>query len=338
MAVVKANAYGHGILEVAQVIENSVDFFGVVCLFEARQLRKRGVKKPILILNYTDKDSVEEAIKLDCRITVIDKQIVDTIDRIASRKKKKVSVHVKVDTGMYRLGCSPEEALDLIAHIDTLKHVVCEGVFTHFATSDERDLSFTQTQLMTFQNLLSDLENNNLRPPFVHCANSAATLRMSETHYNLVRPGKITYGVVPSDEFLIPFTPKPVLSLKTQVVQVREIEKGESVGYGRTFIAMKKTKMATLPVGYGDGFRRSPSSFGEVLVGGKRALVIGRVSMDQTTIDISDVRNVSVGDEVVIIGKQGKEMITAEDVATKLGTISSEVISSIQERVTRVVV
>lgn len=338
MAVVKANAYGHGLKQIAQIAEPVCDFFGVVCLKEVKELRESGVVKPIVILNYTDADSLSDAVDFDARITVVEKGTIDKIDRLASKKNKKVLVHIKVDTGMHRFGVSPDSAIDLLTYINRRTHVQCEGIFTHFATADEADLSFANTQLDAFIRLIQKLETLSLRPPIVHCANSAATLRMPLSHFNLVRPGIVSYGLSPSDDCKIQGYLKPVMSVKTFVVQIREIEKGESVGYGRNFIAKEKTKIALLPVGYGDGLRRSPKHTANVLVGNRKAPIVGRISMDQTTVNVTNIPNVNVGSEVVIIGEQGKSEISSDTIAKDLGTINYEVVTGLSQRVARVVI
>jgi alanine racemase len=215
--------------------------------------------------------------------------------------------------------------------------VSLEGIFTHFADadSDGEDMTFTKQQLATFQEILDILTGCGLTPPLIHAANSAATLRLPKSHLTMVRPGMILYGPLPKGEYRVPFISKQILSLKTQIVQIRRIIKGESVGYGRAFVAKEDMVIATLPIGYADGFRRSPN-FGEVLVKGKRAKLTGRVSMDQSSIDISHIRDVKVGDEVVIVGEQGDDEITMQEIADRIGTINYEVLTSLGERISRV--
>lgn len=337
MAVIKANAYGHGAVEIAKKAEKiGIDYFGVVCMYEAKQLREAGIITPMLILNHTDEESLEEAVKLDLSLNVMYENLLVKLNEIAEKADKIVKVHVKVDSGMHRLGLSPQEALRFIPKIKKYNHIALEGIFTHFATADEVSLEFTYTQLKEFTDLITTLKTQGINPPLIHAANSAATLRVPESHFTMVRPGIATYGLPPSLEFQLPVTLKPILSLKTQIVQVRKISVGESVGYGRTFMAERETIVAVLPVGYGDGFRRAPKHFGYVLVRGKKVPVIGRVSMDQTTIDVTDVPGVQVGDEVVIIGQQGDESITADDVAEQIGTINYEVVTSLAARVERI--
>lgn len=337
MAVVKGNAYGHGIVPIAKHAEKlGADFFGVVCLYEARQLRTAGITKPILLLNYLDEEGVDEALDLDLALNVMDESVLKAVNESAKLKKKKAIVHVKVDSGMHRLGVMPDDALGFIAKVAAAEHVELEGIFTHFADADGEDLAFTYEQLKVFKEIVEELAERGIKPPLIHAANSAATLRIPESHFTMVRPGKILYGPLPSVTYALSFVSEPIMTLKTQIVQIRQIKTGESVGYGRPFIAKSDTFIAAIPVGYADGFRRAPQNFGEVLVKGKRAPLVGRVSMDQSSIDISHIKNVRVGDEVILIGKQEKDEITAEEIMEKIGTISYEVLTSLAERVTRV--
>lgn len=337
MAVVKGNAYGHGIVPVAKKAEKmGVDCLGVVCLFEARKLREAGIKLPILLLNYTDEESLNEALDLDLAVNVMDLEILNSLSAKARQKKRTATVHVKVDSGMHRLGIMPGEAVSFITKVAKTRHIFLEGIFTHFADADGEDLSFTYEQLKIFNKIVNELAKKGINPPLIHAANSAATLRVPESHFTMVRPGKILYGPLLKAEYSLPFVSEPILTLKTQVVQMRRIRKGESVGYGRSFVADRKMLIAALPIGYADGFRRAPTNYGEVLVKGRRASLVGRVSMDQSSIDVTSVPNVEVGDEVIIVGKQGSEQITVQDVADQIGTISYEVITSFAERITRV--
>lgn len=338
MAVVKGNAYGHGIVPIAQAAEKlKVDYFGVVCLYEGRMLREAGVITPILLLNYTDSQSLEEAVDLNLTLNVMDDDVLRSLSMIVSKKQKEVSVHVKVDTGMHRIGVPAVGAADFITRVVATEGVRFEGVFTHFADADGDDLSFTYQQLAVFNSLLKNLESKGIRPQIVHAANSAAILRVPESHFSMVRPGKILYGPLSmADADSLPFLSRQIMTLKTRVVQMRTVEKGESVGYGRAFIAGSKRIIAALPIGYADGFRRAPKNFGEVLIRGCRAPLVGRVSMDQSSIDITEIPGVEVGDEVIILGKQGDDSITEQEIAEKIGTIGYEVMTSLAERVTRV--
>lgn len=337
MVVVKGNAYGHGIVQIAKAAEKlGVEYLGVVCLFEGRQIREAGIKTPVLLLNYTDEASVAEALTLDLALNVMDDEVLARIIREAKRMKKRAVVHVKIDSGMHRLGVFPSDAIAFITKVASAENIYLEGVFTHFADADGEDLLFTYEQLAVFKKIINKLNVIGIKPPLIHAANSAATLRIPESHFTMVRPGKILYGPLPDASYSLPFVSEPILTLKTKIVQMRRIGKGESVGYGRSFIAKRKMHIAALPIGYADGFRRAPKNYGEVLVKGRRASLVGRVSMDQSSIDVTAIPNVKVGDEVVIIGKQGNEQITAQAVADQIGTISYEVLTSLAQRITRV--
>ncbi len=337
MAVVKANAYGHGAVAIAkQATKLGASYLGVVCMYEAKQLRAAEIKTPILILNYTDPASVSEALDLNLTLNVMDKEVLTALDRYAGRKNKIAKIHVKIDSGMHRAGLVPDEALRFIPTVENYKYVRLEGIFTHLAASDERDLSFTYKQLEEFDKFLAKLKEKKIIPSLIHASNSGATLRVKKAYYNMVRSGIILYGLTPSEDFKMPFIPKPVMSVKSIIVQTRIIEKGETVGYGRTFKAKKKTAVAVIPMGYADGLRRGPVNWGFVLVKGRKVPILGRVSMDQTSIDITNIPSIKTGEEVVLLGKQQNNEITAEDIAKKIGTINYEVVSGIAARVSRV--
>lgn len=240
MSILKANAYGHGAVEIAKHLEKiGTDQIGIVCLFEARLLREAGIKIPILIMNYSDPDTFQKAMNLDISLNIMDEQSLKFLDKIARSQKKVAKVHVKVDTGMHRLGLSPEEAFKFISRIENYKNIFLEGVFSHFATADESNLEFTNQQLNIFNTLINQLLKKKINPPLLHIANSAATLRLQNSHLGMVRPGTILYGSPPSLNFKPPFTPKPILTLKTQIVQIRRIHSGETVSYGRNFQSKK---------------------------------------------------------------------------------------------------
>ncbi len=338
LGVVKGNAYGHGIQRVGKVLEKEgINYLGVSCIYEARLLRNAQIQTPILLLGYTDPASVGEAIRLGCTITVIDKEVLKCVEVESKKRNKITSIHVKIDTGMHRLGISPKEVLSFISGISAYPHVFLEGVFTHFATADEKDLGFANEQLLKFREVITTLEQRGIHPPLIHAANSAAILRMKESHFSMVRAGKVLYGPLSLPNSLDTSKgSESILSLKTQIIQVRVIEKGESVGYGRAFVARKKMRIATLPIGYADGFRRSPTNFGHVIIEGKKASLIGRVSMDQSSIDVTKYTRVKVGDQVVVIGEQKGKKVTTQDVADQVGTISYEVLTALSERIERV--
>jgi Alr-MurF fusion protein len=250
-----------------------------------------------------------------------------------------VRVHVKIDTGMARLGLRAEDPSAIVMFFEQLRglpSVVVEGVFTHFATADSADQTYARRQLDRFNAVLTALESRGLRPSLVHAANSAAMLTLPEARYDMVRPGVAIYGLPPSSAVRLPEGYRPALAFKTQVAQVKDIPTGEGISYGATYITDKPTRIAVLPVGYADGFRRSPSNWGEVLVRGRRAPIVGRVCMDQSMIDVTDVPGVRQGDEVVLIGRQGDDELTAEAVAERLGTIAYEVVAALLARVPRI--
>jgi alanine racemase len=338
MAVVKANAYGHGAIFIAREAERlGASYLGVVCLREAREIRQAGIKTPILILNYIDGKGVFEAVRLKCTVTVMDRDILHEVGQIGKRLRRRVPIHIKIDTGMHRAGVLPGDVNDFITYVLRERYVTLEGIFTHFATSDETDLAFSQKQLDAFTTIVDQVKKRVSAPLIIHAANSGATLRLPPSHFDMVRPGIILYGLAPSQDFELPIPLKPVMALKTIVVQIRTIGKGETVGYGRTFTASGDVRVALLPIGYADGYRRSLGNVGYVLIRGKRAKILGRVSMDQTSVDVTNIPDVSIGDEVVLIGSQDTETISAEEVGEWIGTINYEVVSTIMARVPRIV-
>lgn len=335
MAVVKANAYGHGIVEMGKAAEKfGADYMGVVCLYEGRLLREAGVKTPILILNYIDPAGVRQALNLGLTVNVMDEEVLQSLNTYARKTGRKAKIHIKIDSGMHRAGILPEEAVKFIPKVENYKNILLEGIFTHFATSDEKDLGFTREQLGRFNKVIKSIKlPENI---IIHAANSGATLRLKESYFNMVRPGVITYGLAPSNDFRIPFRRKPILSLKTRIVQIRRIGKGETVGYGRKFTAEKETVVGLLPVGYGDGYRRGPNNSGIVLISGKEAKILGRVSMDQTSIDLTGHQKAKAGDEVILISNDLESNVCAEKIAERWGTINYEVTTSLAGRVSRV--
>lgn len=335
MAIVKGNAYGHGLVRIAQEAESlGADYLGVACLYEARRLRENGIKLPILILGYTDRESLEDIVRLDITPTIIDREGAKRLNELGKLERKIISMHIKVDTGMHRFGLSPSEALSFIESLKIYKNIFIEGVFTHFAESDAINSDLTLKQVEVFNKFIVDLELTSDLPPCVHAANSAAILRFPQAYFSMVRAGKALYGPLLSKGVSASFIPKQIISLKTYIVQIRALVKGDSVGYNRTFIAKNDMKVAIIPVGYADGFRRAPRAYGEVLVNGQRCQIVGNVSMDQATIDVTNV-TVGVGDEVILIGQSGTDTISVSDVAEKLGTNNYEVVTSLSERVER---
>ncbi len=337
MAVIKANAYGHGIVEMAKQAERlRAEYLGVVCLYEGRLVRDAGVKLPILVLNYIDAEGAKGAMELDLTLNVMDEEVLRTLDKYARKKGKRAKIHVKVDSGMHRAGLMMGDAITFIPKIENYKNVFLEGIFTHFATSDEKDLSNTIEQLIVFKKCLNILHDKKINPPIIHAANSGATLRMPESYFNMVWPGIISYGLPPSSDFKLPFIPRPILQLKSKIVQIRRIGRGETVGYGRTYKAERETLVGLIPIGYGDGYRRGPVNSGFVLVKNRKAKILGRVSMDQTSIDLTEIPKTKIGDEVLIISKIEGSGVSASEIAQRWGTINYEVVSSLASRVSRI--
>lgn len=335
----KADAYGHGALPVARTaLRNGASWLGVASLNEAAPLRAAGIEAPILIFGYIPAWQAREAVRLGLRVTLYDLDIARALSTAALDLGRIARVHLKVDTGMGRLGLRAEGVstfVEFARAVRDLPGLEVEGLFTHFATADQRDQTYVRRQLERFEHVLRALEGTGLRPPLVHAANSAATLSLPEAWYDMVRPGIAIYGLSPSDEVSLPQAFRPALAFKTQVAEVKEIPAGEGIGYGATYVTSAPTRIAVLPVGYADGFRRAPRTWGEVLIRGQRAPLVGRVCMDQCMIDVSAIRGVRMGDEVVLIGRQGEQTLSADDVAARLGTISYEVVSEILARVPR---
>lgn len=340
LASLKADAYGHGALKVARtVLQNGASMLGVATVSEAIPLREAGIHAPILVFGYVPHWQMREAVHLHLTLTLYSIEAAQALSRAAQALNQAVKVHVKVDTGMGRLGIRAEnmhEIVELLHAIRNLPHLQLEGIFTHFAMADTQDQTHARKQLSRFQDMLQRIDQEHLRPTVVHAANSAALLSLPEAHFDMVRPGIALYGLDPSPEVRLPAEFRPALSFKTQVAQVKDIPEGECISYGCTYVTDRSTRVAVLPVGYADGFRRSPANWGNVLVHGQEAPLLGRVCMDQCIIDITHIPHVKVGDEVVLIGRQGTTSLTAEQVAQRLGTINYEVVSEILARVPRV--
>lgn len=338
MAVVKANAYGHGAVEVAKRLsEAGATYFGVATQQEALELRQAGIHLPILILGFTPLEDAELTVEHGITQTIFSLAQGEALSRAAVKSGRKAAVHLKIDTGMGRIGMPPhEETIKEIAQLVKLPGLKVEGIFTHLAQADAPDKSSALQQTLRFSNFIQRLEINGIFIPLKHAANSAATIELPETHFNLVRPGIMLYGLPPGAAInQDQLTLRPALTWKTRIAHLKEVPKGTSISYGGTYITGRTTKVATLPLGYADGLMRVLSNRGEVLVNGHRAPIIGRVCMDQTMIDVTGIDQVAVGDEVTIIGKQGQEEITAGELAEKAGTINYEVVCSISSRVVR---
>lgn len=336
MVVVKANAYGHGLIEVARTLQNlDVHYLGVATLDEAIALKREQVKIPVLVLGTILPEEVDTALDYDITLTVCNNELAFRLNNRARVVNKIVPVHIKIDTGMGRIGLWHEEAYGFIKRLRKMRHIRIEGIYTHFASA-ARDNFFTNYQLESFERLLKRLSSENIHFTYKHAANSIALVDLKKSHFNLVRPGIIVYGMYPKRSFAKILKLKPVLSLKTKIVYLKNVPKGRSISYGRTFITEKDTRIATLPIGYADGYGRILSNRASVLVKGQRAPVVGKITMDQTMIDVGHISGVKIGDEVVLIGRQGKLQMRTEEIARVSRTIPYEIVCSITNRVPRV--
>ncbi|MGB9814060.1 MAG: alanine racemase [Thermovenabulum sp.] len=338
-AVVKADAYGHGAVEVSRIaLSMGADYLAVAFLDEALVLRKEGIEAPILILGFTPEDQFDKIIENDITQTVFSFELAKKLSLKAREMGKSAKVHIKLDTGMGRIGFLAEtSSLPEIEEIFNLPNIEVEGIFTHFAKADEKDKGFTFEQFDRFMTVVGKLENKGYKIPIKHVANSAAIIDLPETHLDMVRAGIMLYGCYPSDEVdKEKVDLKPVMCFKTKIAHLKELEKGKPISYGGTFITQRKSKIATLPVGYADGYFRLLSSKGEVVVRGKRAKVVGRVCMDQCMIDVTDLEEIKVGDDVELFGEGRENGVTADEVAKMIGTISYEVLCAVSKRVPRV--
>ena len=338
-AVVKSNAYGHGLELVSKAISSKVDFLCTVNLLEAVKLRRAGIKKPILVLSFYFSD-ITEAIRNNVSLVIYRADQIKKISKAASRLGKQAQVHLKVETGIGRLGIENNQALKLAQQVVNEKNIQLQGVFSHFAASEENQ-KYTQLQINKFDEFLKTLKQEKIKPKNIHFASSAASLVNYKTHYNMIRMGIGLYGLWPSEltkrlalkkNNTLSF--KPVLTWKTKVILTKELSKGTSVGYGCTYQVNKKTTIAVLPVGYYDGYARGLSRKGEVIIKGKRCKVLGRIAMNLTVVDVTRLVNVKSGDEVILIN----DIITTESVAKKISTINYEIVTRINPLISRILV
>lgn len=348
MAVVKANAYGHGAVKAAGIVlEHGADCLGVARLHEGVQLRNAGISAPILIFGYSPASVAREIVQYDLTQTVYSLESAEALSDAALKAGKKIEAHLKVDTGMGRLGLSANETFDNAgswtksledaAKIAALPGLELEGIYTHFACADSAEKASAFGQLERFLAYLEDLRRMGIEPPVRHAANSAAIIDMHQAHLDLVRPGIALYGLYPSDEVdRSRISLKPVMQFKSRVTQVKRAPAGFKVSYGSTYETPRDTHIATIAAGYADGYNRLLSSRGVVLINGKRRPVVGRVCMDQTMVDVGPEGGAAPGDEVVLFGRQGDEVIHVDEVAASIGTINYEVVSCITARVPRI--
>ena len=338
MGVVKADAYGHGAVEVSKVIlYNGANWLGVAMIDEAIQLRRNNIMVPILILGYTPEADLEDVIRYDIIQTVFSYDMAKLISDVAKRLGKIAKIHIKVDTGMGRLGFIPEENIgEAVFKISQLPNIEINGIFTHFSTSDEKDKSFTKYQYERFKFAIDEIEKKGINIPVKHCSNSAGIMDFEDLGFNMVRAGIILYGLYPSDDVHKEnISLKPTMSIKTHISYVKKVGENVPISYGRTYYTDKESVIATVPVGYADGYIRRMQKGGRVIVGGHYAPIVGRVCMDQFMIDVTDIPNVKSGDEVILMGSDGNLSITAEEIANILETINYEVVCMIGKRVPR---
>ena len=340
-AVVKANAYGHGAELIAPAaLEAGVDRLAVAAVNEAIPLRQAGVRAPILLLGYTPPELAETLLEYNLTPTIYEVSAALAFAEAAARLGRPLTVHVKVDTGMHRLGIDPAEALDLCSLLSRNASLHLEGIYTHFSTADEADKAYSLDQLYRFTSLLGRLAQAGCRPPIAHAANSAATLDLPQAHLDAVRCGILLYGLSPSAEVPAPTEMRPVLSWKARIAQVRNLTAGEPVSYGNAWRAPGPRTVAVVPVGYADGFPRSPRTWQRLLIRGREAPVVGRICMDHAFLDVTEIvasgTTVSRDDEVVLIGNQLDASISAEEAAERLETNNYEVTSQLMARLPRI--
>jgi alanine racemase len=350
MAVVKANGYGHGAIEVARcALQNGAAALGVARIEEGIRIREAGIRAPILIFGYTLPQQAADLLEYDLNPCVYTAASARELSGAAATLGKKIRVHLKVDTGMGRLGQLPQnfcpedtttinaDALEETLTIGGLEGLELEGICTHFATADSSDKSYAEKQLHLFKNYLKHLRQAGFNPPVRHAANSAALIDMPQSHFDMVRPGIAIYGLYPSDEVQKNrVSLKPAMALKARIIHLKKVPAGFKVSYGSTHETRKPTTIATVAVGYADGLSRLLSSRGQMLVHGQRVPIIGRVCMDLTMLDVGSVENVQIGDEAVIFGRQGNETLTVDEMAALLNTINYEIVTTITARVPRV--
>lgn len=339
IGVVKADAYGHGAVDVVPtLLENGVTRLAVAVVSEAAELRNAGIDVPIMILGYTPMIMAGDIFKYGIEPTVFSYEYVKKLSKLAEKDKVNVKVHIAVDTGMGRIGFLPnEESVQDVYKISKLPNIIIEGLFSHFSTSDERDKEYSNLQLEKYKWFVQELENKGILIKIKHIANSAAIMDLPHTNFQAVRPGIILYGYYPSDEVQKNnLKLKPVMTLKTNIVHLKTLKKGEYISYGRKFQCERDSVIATIPVGYADGYSRQLGPKAKVIINDTFAPVVGRICMDQCMIDVTDIKGLKVGDEVILMGQSENCKFNADDMAEILGTINYEIICLISKRVPRV--
>ena len=338
VAVIKTDGYGHGAVPIAKVLNPFVDAYGISIVEEGIELREEGITKPILILGYAPEKMYDEMIVYDMMPAICDYEMAKKISQRCVLLGKTLKVHIKIDTGMSRIGFSlGEESVEQIVAISKLSNIQIDGIFSHFAKADEIDKTFVKEQLAKFLKMVEDLEEKGVIIPIKHISNSAGIIDIPEANLDMVRSGILTYGLYPSDEVKKERLPlKPAMSLYAYVTMVKELEAGTPVGYGGSYVTTRKTKVATIPAGYGDGYPRALSNQGKVIIHGQFAPIIGRVCMDQFMVDVTEIDNVKTGDKAILIGKIGDKEITLEEIGAMSASFNYEAACDVGKRVPRV--
>ncbi|WP_240510100.1 alanine racemase [Virgibacillus profundi] len=339
LAVIKTNAYGHGIVPIGRkAVDNGAERLGVTTVEEGALLRENGINVPIHILSSIFPERAADIVTYDLTASVSNPQLLNAISQEAVHQKKNASVHLKIDTGLHRFGIEPERAVDFCNSCYHLPGLIWEGIYTHFSSADEADWVTTEKQYALFMETVSKLEGQRFTFPIRHAGGSTITIERSDMHLDMVRPGIALFGFHPASRQQNLISLKPVMKLKSKLLHVRELPPKTAVGYGGSYVTDTTKKIAVVPIGFGDGYQRGLSNKGEMLVRGKRAQIVGNISLDQTLIDVTHIPNVTVGDEVVLLGKQKDEEITARDLADWMDSIVDEVLASLMERIRRVYV
>lgn len=338
MAVIKADAYGHGACKIGSFLSDKVDYFGVATLEEAVELRKNNIDIPILILGYTSPKQYSKLIEYDITATIYNLEMAQELNETAEVCRKKAKVHIALETGMNRIGFKVESrSIEDVKSISKMDNIILEGMFTHFSCADEKDKDYSKMQMNNYDEFIERLEENNINIPLKHMCNSAGIMEFNDHRFDMVRSGIITYGLYPSDEVNKgALNLKRALEWKSHVINISEVPEGSGVSYGKTFITDKTTKIATISVGYADGYKRGLSNQGRVLIHGEYAPIIGRVCMDQMMVDVTNIDNVQIEDEVTLIGREGQNEITVEELASIAGSFNYEFVCGIGKRAIRV--
>lgn len=337
LCLVKAQAYGHGAVAVATYCQDLLDYLGVATVDEAIGLRRSGIKLPILVVSDVSPDRYDDALRYDVELTVHSQESAISLDAFCKRVGERAKVHLAVDSGMGRIGFLPDE-IDVAARAYELANLHFVGIFTHFAKADEADKTYTRKQKKVFDDFVSNLRSRGIDVGLCHIANSASILDMRDCNYQMARMGIMTYGLFPSEQLSGTAKLRPAMSWRARISHIKTLPKGNSIGYGGAYTTTRKTTVATVAVGYGDGYPRALSNKGYMLIGGKKAPILGRICMDQTMVDVTDIAGVKVGDTATLMGEQGEERISAEQLANWANTINYEIVCGVAKRVPRIYV